>query len=138
MASLDLSKPVDVVRLAIADYQDPEVFDDTMLRAILDKNDGNEAAAIKEAASYMLGALSRQSRMRLDRIEIMGSEAFNNYLTYLKYTINNPATGVFAAGGIYVGGVDTTDFYDNRNDATVIQKRIPSYNDCPTDLDELF
>ena len=138
MATIDITTSLGKLRLAIADYQDPVVFDDATLQAILDKNDGNEQAAIKEAASYMLGALSRQSRMRLDRIEIMGSEAFNNYLTYLKYTINNPAGSMFANGGIYVGGVDTTDFYDNRNDATVIQKRIPSYNDCPTDLDELF
>lgn len=126
MAALDLTTAVDRVRLAIADYADPETLDDTTIQYVLTKHDDNETAATKECAMYILGMLSHNTRERVDRLEFFGSERFNNYLVYLKQVLMNPA--MFMTGGIYAGGVDVTDFNANASDVNTIQKEIPSYS----------
>lgn len=126
MAALDLTTAVDRVRLAIADYSDPEILDDTTIQYVLTKNSGNENASIRECATYILGVLSQDTRERLDRLEFYGNQRFSQYLTYLKQVLLNPQ--YFQVAGIYAGGVDREEFVNNLADPTIINKRIPTYD----------
>lgn len=130
MGTLDLSTAVDRVRLTIADYNDPEILPDDTITYVLTKNSNNETAAAKECAIYILGALSHSGHQRLDRIEIWGSDRFNQYLTYLKQYINSP-TSALNPVGFYVAGVDKQDVVDNILDSSVIQTRLPITNFWP-------
>ena len=124
MGTLDLTEAVDRVRLAVGDYQDIEIFPDSVYEYVLDKNTNNEPASIREMASLILGALSQSSsRQRLDRIEVY-SDTFAQYLIFIKEVIKNP-TGNYSSPYIYAAGVYTQDVLDNQADTTVVQKRLP-------------
>lgn len=129
MATIDLSTPVGRIRAAIGDWRDPITLSDDVIEQTLANCDGNENRAITTCAFYILAILAPQGHERLDRIEIWGSDAFNNYLKYVEKVITNPAGGLgVGSAGIYAGGVDKEDFYNNLTDSTVINKRIPTYN----------
>ena len=132
MAALDLTSAVDRVRLAVADYSDPEILTDETIEYVLTKNSDNENAAIRECAIYILGMLSQNTHQRLDRLEFWNETKFTQYLAYLKQVLLNPM--YFQIAGIYAGGVDAEDFAANR-DGSTITKEIPSYtnyrNPCP-------
>ena len=135
MAALDLSLAVDRVRLAIADWNDPEILDDDVIEYVLTKNSNNESASIRECAMYILGTLVYDTHQRVDRLEFFGGK-FDNYLTYLQKTINNPA--YYQIAGVYAGGVDAADVAANVADTTTIVKEIPSYtNYREVNLDDL-
>lgn len=124
MGTLDLTSAVDRVRLAVGDYQDLEIFPDSVYEYVLDKNADNEVASIKEMASLILGALSQSSsRCRLDRIEIY-SGTFEQYFKFLKEVIKNP-TGAYSSAGIYAAGIYIEDVLDNQADQDVVQRRLP-------------
>jgi len=125
---LDLENPVHRVRLNIADWSDLPVLSDDVIEYTLTQNAGNEAAASKICATYVLGILSQQTHERLDRIELWGSERFNNYMKYIKEFITSPIGGLFANAGIYAAGIDRAEVEANNNDCTIIQNKIPSYN----------
>ena len=125
MPVLYLSQAVDRVRLAVADWNDPVILPDETIEYVLSKNNNNESAAIRECAMYILGTFVYDTRQRIDRIEFFGGK-FENYLTYLQKTINNPA--YFQIAGIYAGGVDVAEFNTNVADSTTVQKQIPSYD----------
>lgn len=127
MGTIDITEAVDRVRLAIADYSDPEVLDDNTIQYYLDKNSGNEPASIRECAMLMLGALSRQGHVRVEKMEIWGSDNFNSYLKYLEKVILSP-TGAYSVGGIYAGGTSKSDMAANWTDPDVVQHPIPSYD----------
>lgn len=129
MATIDLSTPVGRIRAATGDWQDPVVLRDEDIEAVYTNSSENENQAIKTCAYYILATLARNGHERLDRIEIWGSDTFNNYLKYVEKVITNPAGGLGVGGAsIYAGGVDKEDFYNNLTDSTVINKRIPTYN----------
>ena len=135
MAALDLSLAVDRVRLAIADWNDPEILDDDVIEYVLTKNSNNESASIRECAMYILGTLVYDTHQRVDRLEFFGGK-FDNYLTYLQKTINNPA--YYQIAGVYAGGVDVADVAANVADTTTIVKEIPSYSNYrEVNLDDL-
>ena len=136
MAALDLSLAVDRVRLAIADWNDPEILDDDVIEYVLTKNYNNESASIRECAMYILGMLAHDTHQRVDRIEFWGNERFTQYLTYLQKTINNPA--FYQIAGVYAGGIDEADVAANVVDTNTIVKEIPSYSNYrEVNLDEL-
>lgn len=124
MAALDMSKAVDRVRLAIADYVDPQILDDATIQYVLTKNADNEATSIKECAIYILGALSMRTQERLDRIEFFGNQAFSNYKVYLTSITSGPLS-ISAGGGIYAAGIDKTDVFENCADSTVVHHPLP-------------
>ena len=125
MATLDLTDPVDVVRLNIGDTSDLPIIQDAEIQYALDSNNGNIIAATKQSASYVYAQLSYRGHERLDKLEFWGAEVFNNYRTFLKDIINNPIYN--ATGGIYCGGIDKEDFVANANDDALVQRAAPSY-----------
>ena len=77
------------------------------------------------AAQLILAQLSYGSHQKLGAIEQWGSEAFNNYLKYIKQVITNPANA--AMGGIYVAGMNLEDTRNNKLDTTIVQHKLPVY-----------
>lgn len=133
MTTIDPTTALGRLRLATADYNDPVILDDATITYVLTKNNSNEAAAIKECAAYILGALSQMTTERLDKLTFYGSERFNNYLKYLKEVINNTTSSLSTSvAGVYFGGVNKQDFIDNRHDQTVIHHEYPPkhIHDC--------
>ena len=124
MATIDMNIPRDRVRLAIADTSDLPMLDNSTIDYVLNKNSNNESASIKECAGYVLGILSQNTDSRLDRLQFYGSQAFNNYLVYLKSVVNG-SLGNNTFGGIYAAGVDKQDVIDNNNDTTVVHHHLP-------------
>ena len=122
---LDLSDPVHRIRLAVADTADPLVFpQDEVYQGILDKNNGNESATIKEMAGYILGQLAYGTRQRLDRIETYGHQAFEQYLKFLNDVIRSQKSGMSLAG-IYAAGISIADIEANQSDPDIVQRRMP-------------
>ena len=54
-----------------------------------------------------------------------GSEAFSNYLTYIKQVVSNPLYS--GTAGIYVAGMLKDDIAANNTDATIAQHKLPVY-----------
>lgn len=125
---LDLTIATDRVRLAVADYSDVPLLPDSVYQYLLTKNSDNEAAATKEAAYLILGQLSQQTDERLDRLQFYGSQAFNQYLTFIQEVIRSPSSALNLAT-IYAAGVDREDVLNNKLDTTVIHHRLPIH-DC--------
>lgn len=125
---LDLDNPVHRVRANIADWSDLPTLSDDVIEQVLTQQSNNEAAASRVCATYILGILSQQTHERLDRIELWGSEKFNNYLKYIKEFITSPMNGLFANAGIYAAGIDKAEVDANNSDPTIIPNKIPSYD----------
>lgn len=140
MATLDLTKAVDRVRLSVGDVTDYPVFpEDTIYQYALDKNNGNESAAIKEMAYLILGVLSQKTHSRMDRLEFWGEQVFSSYLQFIKAVINNP-TNASNLAQMYVAGVLVDDIKAAAADSTVVHHTYPSYDklEVPLDLDLTF
>lgn len=124
MAVLDLSDPIDIVRLNVGDHLDLEILEDSVYEYLLAKHNNNTNAASKEAAYLILATLSQtSSRQRLDRLEVF-NDSFDNYLTFLKEYIKSSSSTLNLAG-IYAAGVSVDDVLANQNDSTVVQRRMP-------------
>lgn len=126
MATLDpANDAIDRLRLACGDITDLPYLDDVSYQYCLDTQLNNEPAATKMAAQLILAQLSYGSHNKLGAIEQWGSESFNNYLTYIRQVITNPANA--ALGSIYVAGLDKQDVINNLNDTTIVQHKLPVY-----------
>ena len=125
MATLDLSDPISRCRLGVADFQDLQILPDGIYEYLLDKHANNETAVIREAAQIILGTLSHNTRERVDRLEVFGNQAFEQYLTFIKEVIKSPNGAYGTLGGIYAGGMDIADILANKADTTVVQRRLP-------------
>lgn len=137
MATIDPSIAEDRIRLACGDTSDLPYLTDDIYTYCLSQQSNNEPAATKMAAQLILAQLSYGQHQRLDKLEQWGSEAFNNYLTYIKQVITNPSLN--ATGGVYVGGMELADVQANILDTTIVQKRIINYpKDIYDDSDEVL
>lgn len=125
MATIDPSIAEDRIRLACGDTSDLPYLTDDIYTYCLSQQSNNEPAATKMAAQLILAQLSYGTHQRLGAIEQWGSEAFNQYLTYIKQVITNPSLN--ATGGIYVGGLDLEDARNNKLDTTIVQQKLPVY-----------
>lgn len=123
--TIDLTEATDRVRLNCGDTSDLPYLDTATYQYCLDSNDANENAATRMAAQLILAQLSYGSHQRLDKIEQWGSEAFENYLKYIKQVITNPMYASIA--GIYVAGMLKDDVAANNTDTTIVQHKLPVY-----------
>lgn len=125
--ALDLSSPVDRIRLLLGDWQDVEILPDVVYEYALTKHSNNERGAAVEVAYNILAVLAQNTHSRIDRIEMYGNQAFEQHLRFIKEFIRSPLSS-FNVTGIYAGGVDVAEFNTNAADSTTIQKQIPSYD----------
>lgn len=125
MATLDLTEAVSRIRLAVGDVTDLPYLSDDTYQYCLDQNTGNESAATRMAAQLILAQLSYGSHQKIGQVEVWGTEAFANYLKFIKQVISNPAYNSIA--GVYVGGMNLSDVQSNLTDSTLVQKRVINY-----------
>jgi hypothetical protein len=90
MAVIDASTDLGRVRLKIGDTSDLHILSDGVITQTLIDNGNSVSRASTTCAQYILALLSQNSHQRLVNVEIWGSEAFNNYLKYLKEVVLNP------------------------------------------------
>ena len=99
-----INNPVHRIRLTCGDTDMPYWLEDSMYEYALSVASGNEKAATKQCAQYILAALSRNAHEKLVQIEIYGREYFENYREFIMTVIRNPASGAVAPIP-YGGGV---------------------------------
>ena len=121
---IDLTTPEGRIRLIVGDNSDWPILSDQQISDTLEQFDGNEEKATRQCAQYVLATLSMRGDVRLDRIQLMGSDTFGNFLKYLQYTINSP-TSALNAVRIYACGVYKDDYEANILDDTVLH-RVPT------------
>lgn len=124
--ALDLSNPIDRIRLLLGDWQDVQILPDEVYEYALSKYDNNEKSAAVEVAYNILAVLSQNTHSRIDRIELYGNQAFDQHLTLIKEFLRSPLSS-FNVAGVYAGGIDVADVAANVADTTTIVKEIPSY-----------
>jgi len=90
MAVIDASTNLGRVRLKIGDTSDLPILSNGVINQTLIDNNNSVSRATTTCAQYILALLSQNSHQKLIGIEIWGSEAFNNYLTYLMKVVLNP------------------------------------------------
>lgn len=125
MATIDPSVAESRIRLACGDITDIPFLTDDVYTYCLSTQLGNENAATRMAAQLILAQLAYGTHERIGAVERYGSEAFNNYVKFIKQVITNPSYN--AIGGIYCAGVDLADVQANIQDATIVQKSIINY-----------
>ena len=99
-----INNPVHRIRLTCGDTDMPYWLEDSMYEYALSVANGNEKAATKQCAQYILAALSRNAHEKLVQIEIYGKEYFDNYKEFIQMVIKNPSSGNVAPVP-YAGGV---------------------------------
>lgn len=127
MATIDISTPVGRVRAAVGDFDDIPTLSDTVISAVLTQYGNSEPQAIKQCAMYILAALSREGHQRMDKLEVFGSEAFNNYLKFIKEVIKDP-TSAYNNFLPYCAGMRVEDVTTNSKDVTLVHQYVPNYN----------
>lgn len=125
MAVLDLDTPEDRVRLNLGDTSDMPFLATAEITYSLSVNSGNENAATKQCAQFILAKMAYSGHEKLGQLEFWGETVFNQFRTYLKDIVNNPIYS--GTAGIYVGGVDRTDIINNINDMSIIHRKFPNF-----------
>ncbi len=90
MTILDPTSNIGKMRLRVGDFSDLPIMPDEVYTSALDECQGSLPRASKLVATYILASLTGQTRQSLAQVEVFGGEWFNNYLAFVKLTINNP------------------------------------------------
>lgn len=122
----DPTNIIDRVRIKIGDI-DPynPLVEDIWYTYYLDEYDQNENKTALEVAKNVLARYSSYAREREGQVEIYGSEVFDNYLKWLKYTISNPDFGFLGAPVPYAGGISVSDMVANNRNPDNVKKGLP-------------
>ena len=88
---LDPTTSIGKIRLRVGDYSDLPVMPDSVYSSALEDSDNNLPRASLLMATYILGALTGQTRQKISQIEVFGNEWFSNYLAFIKNVILNPS-----------------------------------------------
>lgn len=144
----DLSNPIMQVRLNVADtFDDVELLKDAEYAYFLDKYNGNVNRATIDAARSILFKLARNTRERIDVLEIHGDQWARQYRDTLIEMLRNPELTVSVAMP-YAGGISKEDMYandsnsDNVTRSTYIGftegKKLYKQDNTPTSRESLF
>lgn len=107
------TKPVDRVRLRIADFSDIPLLSDDVIQYYITKNSSNETTAARECALVILGVLARDaSYNKIDALIVDGKNAYNSYKDYLLKLIADPRISLSIPVS-YFGGVSINDMNTN-------------------------
>jgi hypothetical protein len=142
------NSPTDSIRLSLGDtFDDIELLTDSEYEYYLDKYDGNERRATIDAARAILFKLSRQTRERIDVLEIHGDQWARQYREALLEMLRNPELTMSICVP-YAGGISKDDMYqndinsDNVTRSTHIGyqegKRLYEQDNSPTSDNSLF
>lgn len=145
MALIDPSTDLGRMRLKLGDTSDlPQLPDSVYTQTLLDTKNTDGSNNVKAATSlcgqYILANLAFSSHKKLQMLEIWGSEAFDNYKSYLTMIIKDTAfSGVCPIA--YVAGSDTLhpilqhqqDFYNAQTKPTSDEKLHSIANDASFD-----
>lgn len=95
MTILDPTTNIGKMRLRVGDYSDFPLMPDEVYTSALTDCQGSLPRASVLVANYILASLTGQTHQKLAQVEVYGAEWFNNYLTFLKMTISNPANMLY-------------------------------------------
>ena len=88
---IDPTTALGKLRLRVGDHSDFPLLPDSVYIATLEDNGQNVAASTRTVAQYILGILTQKTHKKLNQLEVWGSEAFAQYLAFIKLTILNPS-----------------------------------------------
>jgi len=91
MAIIDPTTVVGKLRLRCGDTSDLPMLSDSVYETTYTDCNNSLSRATATCAQYILALLSQNTHQRLVNIEIWGSEAFNNYMTFLTKVVLNPS-----------------------------------------------
>lgn len=121
------NKPVDRIRLRIADFSDIPLLTDDVIQYYLTKNSNNESATAKECALVILGVLARDaSYNKIDALIVDGKNAYASYKDYLLKLIADPRISLTIPVS-YFGGVSIKDM--NTNSANMDNNIRPQFTE---------
>lgn len=82
---------IDRIRLFVGDIDcNVEWLHDDTYQYLIDKYNGNEKRASREAMQYILFELSRRTHERAFQVEVWGDQMFANYVKAIKVALSNP------------------------------------------------
>jgi hypothetical protein len=90
MTVIDPTTPLGKVRLRTGDWQDIIILSDATINATLEDCDNNIPRASQLCAQYILAILSANTHRKIPQFETWGNEYFEQYLKFIKATIQNP------------------------------------------------
>jgi hypothetical protein len=90
MTVIDPTTSLGKVRLRTGDWQDIVILPDAVINSALSDCDGSVARASQLCAQYILATLSSNTHRKIPQFETWGNEYFEQYLKFIKATINNP------------------------------------------------
>ena len=96
MTTIDPSTNLGKLRLRLGDFLDIQQLPDAVYnQVILDHTDTNGNVNLRECAmlcgSYILASLAFSVHSKMQLLEVYGSEAFNNYKSYLMMVTKDPS-----------------------------------------------
>lgn len=88
---IDPTTNIGKLKLKVGDIQDIAILPDSVYTETLVDNNNNINRSAKVCAGYIAAILSQRTHERLNFIEIWGSEAYKNYMDYIKNVMSNPS-----------------------------------------------
>ncbi len=110
---LDMTNPIDRIRVAVADTNSPPYLGDVEIQYYLDKYPSSESSVIKACAFAILGKLAMTSTFsRVDVLQEDRRRLSSDYAEFIKMTMLNPLSALVAVK-TYAGGVSKKDMAAN-------------------------
>lgn len=88
---LDLSNPVSLMRLRCGDTRDLPILPDEVYESALQEEKGNIKRASLLCCQYILAQLAHKCHQRMNMLEVWGSEAFKQYIEYVRMVAKDPS-----------------------------------------------
>ena len=110
---LDMTKPIDRIRVVIGDTNVPTYLSDTEIQLFLDQHPASEKSATIASAYGVLAKMAMTSTFsRVDVLQEDKRQIAKNYADFIKMTMLNP---LYAQRAVrtYAGGVSKSDMAAN-------------------------
>ena len=91
MATLDLTNPVDQIRLRVGDTTDLHYLPDSAYSYALSESGNNKYKASVLAAQWILAQMAYSGHRKMANLEVWGKETFDSYKQFLVMLIRDPA-----------------------------------------------
>lgn len=108
MATLDLTNPVDQIRLRVGDTTDLHYLTDSAYSYALAESGNNKYKASVLAAQWILAQMAYSGHRKMANLEVWGKESFDSYRSFLLLLIRDPAIAQIAPVP-YAGATSSTE-----------------------------